>query len=153
MKTVSGNLITLAQDGQFDVIIHGCNCFVTMGAGIAKGIRLTFPAAWAADQATEVGDRDKLGTITWADVPTEHGVLHVINAYTQYHYKGPGPKVDYEALRSCFRAVKTTFSGLRIGYPMIGAGLAGGDWSIISAIISEELDGEDHTFVVFDPNA
>jgi O-acetyl-ADP-ribose deacetylase (regulator of RNase III) len=39
---------------------------------------------------------------------------------------------------------------LEIGYPAIGAGLAGGDWQLISSIIEEELAGEDHTFVVFD---
>jgi O-acetyl-ADP-ribose deacetylase (regulator of RNase III) len=38
---------------------------------------------------------------------------------------------------------------LRIGYPAIGAGLAGGDWEVISSIIEEELKGEDHTFVKF----
>ena len=30
-----------------------------------------------------------------------------------------------------------------------GAGLAGGDWSIIAAIINEELSEEDHTLVEF----
>lgn len=31
MKEVTGDLIKLAQDGQFDVIVHGCNCFCTNG--------------------------------------------------------------------------------------------------------------------------
>ena len=43
------------------------------------------------------------------------------------------------------------FGGKRIGYPLIGAGLAGGDWQIISAIINEELVGENHTLVRFAP--
>jgi len=42
------------------------------------------------------------------------------------------------------------FAGRRIGYPRIGAGLAGGDWQRIAAIIDEELAGEDHTLVEFD---
>jgi len=33
---------------------------------------------------------------------------------------------------------------------MIGAGLAGGDWGVISTIIKEELEGEDHTLVLFE---
>lgn len=37
MKTIQGNFIHLAQNGEFDLIVHGCNCFCTMGAGIAKG--------------------------------------------------------------------------------------------------------------------
>ena len=33
MKTIQGNLIHSAQAGEFDLIVHGCNCFCTMGAG------------------------------------------------------------------------------------------------------------------------
>ena len=35
------------------------------------------------------------------------------------------------------------------GYPLIGAGLAGGDWAIISKIIDEELKDENHTLVKY----
>jgi len=45
--------------------------------------------------------------------------------------------------------VKAMFAGSRIAYPMIGAGLAKGDWSIIASIIEEELAGEDHTLVEY----
>jgi len=37
-----------------------------------------------------------------------------------------------------------------MAYPAIGAGLAGGNWEVISQIIEEELDGEDHTLVVYE---
>lgn len=72
-----------------------------------------------------------------------------MNGYTQYHWKGYGVKADYEAIRQVFKAIKDNFSGLRIGYPAIGAGLAGGDWSIIAKIIETELAGENHTFVEY----
>ena len=39
---------------------------------------------------------------------------------------------------------------MKIGYPAIGAGLAGGNWEIISGIIDEELKGENHTFVEYE---
>jgi len=44
------------------------------------------------------------------------------------------------------------FSGKRIAYPLLGAGLAGGDWDIISKIISKVLENEDHTLVKFKPS-
>jgi O-acetyl-ADP-ribose deacetylase (regulator of RNase III) len=47
--------------------------------------------------------------------------------------------------------VKRQFAEKSIGYPRIGAGLAGGDWTVISAIIEEELLGESHTLVEFSP--
>lgn len=149
MKTIKGDLIKLALAGEFDLIVHGCNCFCTMGAGIAKGIKLQFPEAYAADLNTKYGDKDKLGTISWAKAKSYKGELIVVNAYTQFNFQGPPPLADYDAIRLAFAKIKDQFPGLRIGYPAIGAGLAGGDWQIISQIIEEELAGEDHTFVEF----
>ncbi len=143
MKEIDGDLIALAQEERFDLIAHGCNCFCTMGAGIARGIRSAFPEAFEADQKTEKGSREKLGTCSVADL----GKLKVVNAYTQFDFRGGGTKVDYDAVRRCMGWIKTNHSGLRIGLPLIGARLAGGDWSRIKAIIEEELEGEDVTIV------
>lgn len=41
-------------------------------------------------------------------------------------------------------AVKHSFSGMRIAYPRISAGLAGGDWNRIAGIIDGALEGEHH---------
>ena len=71
------------------------------------------------------------------------------SGYTQYDWRGSGIKADYKAIREVFKKVKEQFSGLRIGYPAIGAGLAGGDWNVISKIIKEELKDETHTFVEY----
>jgi len=154
MKEIEGNLISMGLDGDFDVIIHGCNCFCTMGHGIAKEIRVKCPGAYWADQGTEKGDEGKLGTITYSGRPTEDSEpdkLMVVNAYTQFKYGGDMRHVDYDALRSCFKEIKKLFTGKRIGYPLIGAGLARGDWTVISGIIDEELEGEDHTLVKYKP--
>jgi O-acetyl-ADP-ribose deacetylase (regulator of RNase III) len=121
-----------------------------MGAGIAKAVKNRFPAAYQADLATKKGDPSKLGTISFAEVAGSEGPLFVVNAYTQLNYgRGKGRLVDYDAVRRAFAAIRTQFSGRRIGYPRIGAGLAGGDWGVIARIIDEELEGEDHTLVEF----
>lgn len=150
MKRIKGDLIELALAGEFDLIVHGCNCMCTMGAGIAKTIKSTFPAAYTADKETIKGDESKLGDISIATVALPTGNLIIVNAYTQFDYKGRGLKANYNAIRQAFRKVKERYTGLRIGFPAIGAGLAGGDWSIIATIIEEELKGEDFTFVEFD---
>lgn len=149
MNKIQGDLIKLAIEGEFDVIIHGCNCFCTMGAGIAKIIKQKFPEAYQADLETDKGVKSKLGSISWAKSKTLNGELIIVNGYTQYNWRGRGVKADYKAIRKVFKLVKEEFSGLRIGYPAIGAGLAGGDWEIISGIISEELKDENHKFVEY----
>ena len=149
MNKIKGDLIELAIEGNFDLIIHGCNCFCTMGAGIAKTIKQKFPEAYKADLETEKGDKSKLGEISWVKTQTENGELIIVNGYTQFNWRGSGRKTDYDAIREVFRKVKKEFLGLRIGYPAIGAGLARGDWKIISEIIEQELKDENHTFVEY----
>ncbi len=149
MKTVQGDLIKLALAGEFDLIIHGCNCQCQMAAGIAKAIKQTFPEAYEIDCQTEKGSREKLGTFSSVSLEREGQKITIVNAYTQFHWRGRGVKVDYDAIRSVMKLVQEQFPEKRIGYPLIGAGLAGGDWLIISAIIEEELAGLDHTLVEF----
>ncbi len=150
MRVIAGDLLELAIQGEFDVIVHGCNCHCTMGAGIAKQIKRRFPLAFEADLKAGIG-ANKLGSITYAAIDNFGNPFTIVNAYTQVHWRGDGVKVDYAALASAMREVKRIFGGKRIGYPKIGAGLAGGDWVRIAGIISEELDGEEHTLVEYAP--
>jgi O-acetyl-ADP-ribose deacetylase (regulator of RNase III) len=150
IRYVDGDLLRLADEGHFDVIAHGCNCFCTMGAGIAPQIKAKYPEAYEADCKTTSGDINKLGTITH----TENTTPIVVNIYSQYDTKGRREgkiDLDYEALRSGIRAMKEKFSGKRFGINRIGSGLAGGDWSIIEKIIEEEMRGEYVTIVNYVP--
>lgn len=151
MKETIGDLVKMAKRGEFDVIVHGCNCFHTMGAGIARQIKEELPEAFSADLNTQYMDRFKLGTYSKARIERNGHEFVVVNAYTQFGYGQRFGKsdADLRAIRACFVKIKRDFSGLRIGYPKIGGGLAGGDWNKISAIINEVLEGEDHTLVIF----
>lgn len=143
MKYITGDLIE--QSEEFDVIVHGRNCFCTMGAGIALQIKYKFPEAHMVDIQTQYGNKDKLGTITY----TKNTKPIIVNAYTQYKYTRDDVDADYNAIRTCMKEIKNKFNGKKIGMPLIGAGLAGGDWNKISKIIEEELSGEDVTIVKY----
>lgn len=134
---IKGDLIELAQKGEIDVLVHGCNCFCTMGAGIAKQVRETWPEAYQADLATKSGDIKKLGTCSSAVIGLN--TLVVVNAYTQFDFGSGTCHVDYKALRRALQWVRGTWYDKHIGLPHIGAGLAGGDWGIIRSIIEEEF--------------
>lgn len=149
MQIIRADLIKLTLAGHFDVIIHGCNCFCTMGAGIARLIRDNFPAAYQADLKTGMGDPTKLGSYSSARIENDDISFIIVNGYTQFDFTGSGVLADYEAITKLFESVKTDFNGLKVGYPRIGAGLAGGDWQVISAIINNALNGEDHTLVEY----
>ena len=150
MKEVNGNLIDLALDGDFDIIIQGCNCFNTFGRGLAKEIKERLPKAYAVDCKTKKGDMNKLGNYSTCVINTEEGDdFMVLNCYTQYMYSNTEPQIDYEALTLCLRKINHEFKGAVIGVPLIGAGLAGGDWNIISKTIERELKDMDVTIVKF----
>lgn len=146
MKTMQGDLVRLAKDSVFDLIAHGCNCFCTMGAGIALQIKKEFPKAYQADLQTKKGNIQKLGTCSWAR--TNKGLI-VVNAYTQFNYGGRGKKVDYYAIESCMEWIKDNFSGKSMGFPLIGCGLAGGEWNVVRGIIENKLKDEEVTIVEY----
>ena len=149
MQERQGDLLKLALAGEFDVIVHGCNCFGDMGKGIALAVKQQFPEAYQADLATTKADRAKLGRFSSALIQRSGVSFVVVNAYTQFDWRGRGVKVDYAAMASVFTQIKQQFAGKRIGYPLIGAGLAGGDWAVIAPIIDQALVGERHTLVRF----
>lgn len=149
---IKGNLLQMAKSGKFDVIIHGANCLCTMGAGVAKSIAHEFPEALVADRQTIRGDKLKLGTFTSVFV-TDYKFF-IVNLYTQFGF-GASKNAEeqegrYIAIRNGLKKIKEVYAGKRLGIPLIGAGLAGGDWNIIRSIIISELEGEDVAIVYFD---
>jgi O-acetyl-ADP-ribose deacetylase (regulator of RNase III) len=123
MRIIKGNLIDLAEAGEFDVIVHGCNCFNTMGSGIAREIRERYPEAYEADAATEKGDKNKLGTYTSYNT----GKFTIVNAYTQYTFWLPTDQFEYDAFQLLLNNLAIDFPDSRFGFPLIGCGLAGGN--------------------------
>ena len=164
-REVVGNLITLAQQGKFQVITHGCNCFCTMKAGIAPQMAKAFGCdRFPMEGQQHRGDYNKLGQIDWKVNTYTGGTtefdfsefdLAVVNSYTQYgfglnHEGGTARPLDYDALRLCMRKINHQFKGRHIGLPQIGCGLAGGDFDVIRRTIQEELKDCKVTVVIYD---
>jgi O-acetyl-ADP-ribose deacetylase (regulator of RNase III) len=124
MNIIKGDLLTLGKNNDFDIILHGCNCFNMMGAGIAAQIAQQFPDAQMADNETLRGDPGKLGTYTVG----MSGRLVILNCYTQFGISSIGNDVfEYMAFERVLDKIAQRFGKWRIGLPLIGMGLAGGD--------------------------
>jgi len=151
MKEIKGNLITLAQQGEFDIIAHGCNCFCRMRSGIAPQIAKAFPEAEEADNKTVSGDITKLGNYSIGiNELGSRGYLYVLNIYSQYEYNASTKPLDYEALTLALRKINHNFIKYTIGLPLIGCGLAGGEWGRVKKIIETELNNIDVTIVHYE---
>lgn len=146
LKYIMGDLVQRALDGKYDIIVHGCNCFNNMGAGIAVPIKHNFPDAYLADRATQYGSKEKLGKFTIG----RYKDMFVINAYTQFEYGSGKMNADYDAIREVFSVLNIMFRKRKVGIPLIGAGLAGGDWKVIKDIIEEVAPDLDIEVVVLD---
>ena len=167
-KEIDGDLIEMFKKGEFDVIAHGCNCYATMGAGIALTIGNEFPEAKAADEDLEIPNGIKrLGKLSYTEIDIDkksgYDTSLLFNLYTQFN---PGRDFRVNAFIKSIRAMKKVikdefsyinekgkkeFLGVpvRIGLPLIGCGIAGGDWKEVSEIIKAELSEFDVTIVHF----
>lgn len=140
MDKLQGNLLDMADDGQFDLIFHGCNCFHKMRSGIAKQIAARFPEAEQADFATVYGSKKKLGEFSYAKVKGKTGKdFIVVNAYTQYKWSGSKDVFEYKAFEEFLNRLAGFTYALhehkkeivQIGFPKIGCGFAKGKESRI----------------------
>jgi len=154
MKTIVGDLLeNVTKDA---IIVHGCNAQGVMGGGIALQVKNKYPKAYEGycdflrRAETEFGmtrTEQALGGVMTVYVGSN---LYIANAITQDRFGTKSRHVNYEAIARAFEIVAKTSDKLNlpIHYPMIGAGLAGGNWNIISTIIEETLIGYDHTLWV-----
>jgi len=163
---IRGDLVGLAKKGLFDVIIHGCNCMHTMGGGIARIIRDEFPDAYKADLDTEYGDPSKLGKFSSCVTFTPRNIIYdfdekkileykgkfdksmvVANAYTQYTL---GKDLKIWALAAALTHIKCKYPNRVYGIPLIGCGIAGGEWNKIKVIIEIIFSDEKAIIVHWD---
>lgn len=150
LHEMSGDLIDLAQQGNFDVIAHGCNCYCTMGGGIAPQMARAFGCdKFPLEDQKYSGDETKLGKIDFASVDVNGKELIVVNAYTQYGFGGK--PFDYDAFEKIVAEMNTVFKGKHIGLPKIGAGLGGGNWHTIRKMIKTGFTDCKVTIVNYKP--
>lgn len=133
------------------IIAHGCNAQGVMGSGVAALVKAKYPAAfeqYVADlemMAKDESHKDvsPLGYVSfWS--PTDlidltPDRLLIANCITQNLFGRYGSKfVSYDAIHSCFAVLESVakMNRMTINIPRIGAGLGGGDWSVIEAVIN-----------------
>jgi len=142
MNKIEGDITTCTSG----IVVHGCNAQGVMGSGVALAIKNKWRAVYGAymTEHTE-GAGLHLGDVIPVQISDE---LIVINAITQEFCGNDGRKyVSYDAVDIAFKSINTYINSLdakfrHIHYPMIGAGLGGGDWQVISSIISDAMDDD-----------
>jgi O-acetyl-ADP-ribose deacetylase (regulator of RNase III) len=147
LRYVTGDLLQSYKDG-ITVIGHQCNCRGGWNAGIHGQIGKRWPTVIESYRSVpwQLGHCRIFKTglpnfsIAYLAGQDDYGnALRTGRVYTQY-----------DALLT---ALPTLASAIqpedKIAFPLIGAGLAGGDWSIIAQMISETFLDRETTIYIY----
>lgn len=134
----------IGQDNK--LIIHICNNINRWGRGFVTALSAKWPKTkkdyhnWMQGNINNA-PKAKLGQVQFINVTKD---IYVANMIAQHGIRPINgvPPIRYESLKECLQTVRSWLShqnNFSVHMPKIGAGLAGGDWDIISKIIQEEL--------------
>ena len=141
-ELVQADILSEIDPDKLTLILHGCNCFHMMGAGIAGYLAHKYPAVLEADRKTPKGDLNKLGTYSIAKLTP---LLYVFNCYTQYH---GGAQAKSIHIRKCLAqlreemglvCVRSSPDLIDIRSPQIGCGIGGLNWAEVEPIFEQYL--------------
>jgi hypothetical protein len=138
LSTKVGCLIEAAKAGEIDYLLQSCNCFSTQGAGVAKLISSNFPQVATVDKADYRSPIERIGSYSSVLI----NGLTFINLYCQYDYGTDYRRFEYGAFKRAMDEVYRDFSftGKRIGLPMLGGKLGGADSELVKAILDDYTD-------------
>ncbi len=133
IKYVSGDLLQAPEQ----YVLHGLSSKGVMGSGVAKLIRDKYPKAYRDYHDSYNSYGLHLGSIFPSKQPDGKIIL---NAITQETYGRTGVHVSYWAVANVMHQLNRWADKelKEVAMPQIGAGLGGGDWNVIEAIIENE---------------
>lgn len=139
MDEIKGNLLDIAEG----VIAHGCNTLGVMGAGFAKQVKDRYPAAFREYKRAERDSGLRLGEVSFARVGPKLWIANVLTQSRIYGAKGE-VLADMDAIEAGFQRVGefAARQGVAVEMPLIGCGLAGGDWAVVEPRIQAGLAGQ-----------
>ncbi|OLV19207.1 macro domain-containing protein [Deinococcus marmoris] len=141
------------------VLVHVCNDQGHWGAGFVLALSRRFKQPEAAYRAWATGQTDtqnpfELGCVQFVDVEPGLWVANLIGQHDIARQARPAsrPPVRYDAIRAGLRRVRTFAQAHQasVHMPRIGAGLVGGDWTVIEGIVQEELTDQGIAVTVYD---
>jgi O-acetyl-ADP-ribose deacetylase (regulator of RNase III) len=146
IRYIKGDATNPIGDGR-KYIIHCCNDCGKWGAGFV----LALSRKWKSPER-EYRKRPnyRLGDIQVCPVENDITIINMIGQHGIGRSVDGRPAIRYSAIRECLKQVFKVARGGSIHAPRFGAGLAGGDWNIIEALIKEELTENGIPVVIYD---
>ncbi len=154
VKIIKGDMVESYKNNELDAYAHQANCFCRMERGIAPLLAKANPNVRKVDSMTVEGCNVKMGTFS---VSTTAGFPFLYNIYGQFHWRkwkeAPDRNTCYDSLAKGLEKVKCNMkvhNRTSLGLPLIGCGLAGGDWEgVVLPMIKDIFEDSDVDVTVF----
>ncbi len=142
IQYIDGDLLDFPNG--INVIAQNCNCQSVFGTGLALQIKNRYPKAYQVDKTHYAVYQNKgVGQLgSYSAVNLDNGNI-IINLYGQEGYGTATRQLNYEAIYKAMETVarnmaKNSHKQYALGFPyLMGAGLAGGSWMVIEAMIKD----------------
>lgn len=138
------------------IIAHCCNNIGVWGAGFVLAISKRWPEP--LEEYRRLYDKFRgayipLGMVQFVEVPERITVANIIGQ-SGVGARGGLPPVRYPALKVGFQQIakRAKETGASVHMPRLGCGLAGGDWTKVSALVESELCAKGVAVTVYDFN-
>lgn len=133
----------LIFNDKYSVICHCCNALGAWGRGFVVPLGEKYPKAKEKylDFIKTTNQNERLGRVSFAKVTPKIIVANIIGQFYIYSNKYNPTPLDYDALEKGFNTIIENFNKhdmpLTIHMPLIGCGLAKGNWDIVKKIIKK----------------
>lgn len=139
---INGDILTPNDSVNGVIVCHQVNCQGYMGAGLALQVKKSHPNVYRLykDKCTQIAAGiGGLGDVQFCCCISSSGYI-IANIFGQDKCGRDKQYTDYNALRSALQHIAAAFPSYTVRIPfMMGCGLGGGDWNVVSQIIDETL--------------
>ena len=147
MQIIEGDILQVFDKAKEAYLLHGVSCQPVLHAGLAKQLINKYPALLTQHRKNIqlLGADMLLGTCTFfATDTTGHKTKDIVNLYQQRDVGVGKQQIDYDYFESALQDFRKNLTDGLYALPVympygIGAGLGGGDWSVIEKIIKRVL--------------
>jgi ATP-dependent helicase/nuclease subunit A len=144
LKFTTGNMF----DVDADIRVNTVNCVGVMGAGVALAFKQRYPEMYRAyKRECELGNIRPGKMHIWRNLSGDW----IVNFPTKRHWREKSKYEDIESGLLALREYLEQQGEVRVTLPALGSGHGGLDWSRVSTMIQQHLQGLPSEIIVFDP--
>lgn len=150
IKIVKGNALRPIVESDTRVIAHVVNNHGRWGAGFSGNLSRKWPVveSYYRNKSRWEKSEFKLGNVQWVYPDFDDETIVVVNMIAQNGIREKNNKVPirYGALETCLEKLDRGAKAIgpsTVHMPMIGAGLAGGDWNKIYSMVKKTMVSQD----------